>query len=254
MAAIFTPTNQKRLTNIAVVRLKKGGKRFEIACYPNKVKSWRDKVEKDIDEVLQTHTVFSNVSKGQAAKSEDLKRSFGTEDQDEICLVILTKGEQQVSQKERAVDQDAMFRDIATIVADKVVDPDTNRPYTVTLIEQAMKDVHISIKPTRSSKQQALDVIKQLKESDAINIKRAQMKLRILIVAKDTKKVKEKVKKICSTVEEENFHTKDLEMIVLIDPGCFRELEELVREETRGKGQLEVLSLKEVEDSEERVE
>jgi len=44
MAGIFTPTNQKRLTNVAVVRLKKGGKRFEIACYPNKVTSWRNKV------------------------------------------------------------------------------------------------------------------------------------------------------------------------------------------------------------------
>ena len=28
---------QKRLTNIAVVRYKKKGKRFEIACYKNKV-------------------------------------------------------------------------------------------------------------------------------------------------------------------------------------------------------------------------
>lgn len=44
MATIFTPTNQKRLTNIAVVRLKKGGKRFEIACYPNKVMPWRNKM------------------------------------------------------------------------------------------------------------------------------------------------------------------------------------------------------------------
>ena len=44
MAGIFTPTNQKRLTNVAVVRLKKAGKRFEIACYPNKVTSWRNKV------------------------------------------------------------------------------------------------------------------------------------------------------------------------------------------------------------------
>lgn len=32
---------QKRLTNIAVVRLKKAGKRFEIACYRNKINDWR---------------------------------------------------------------------------------------------------------------------------------------------------------------------------------------------------------------------
>lgn len=44
MAKIFTPTNQIRLTNVAVVRIKKTGKRFEIACYRNKVVSWRNGV------------------------------------------------------------------------------------------------------------------------------------------------------------------------------------------------------------------
>ena len=44
--------------------------------------------EKDIDEVLQTHAVFMNVSKGQVAKTEDLKRAFGTDNQDEICLQV----------------------------------------------------------------------------------------------------------------------------------------------------------------------
>ena len=44
MAKIFTPTNQVRLTNVAIVRMKKAGKRFEIACYKNKVISWRNKV------------------------------------------------------------------------------------------------------------------------------------------------------------------------------------------------------------------
>ena len=65
MSRINTPTNQKLLTNVAVVRSKKAGKRFEIACYKNKVLSWRQGVEKDLDEVLQSHTVFINVSKGQ---------------------------------------------------------------------------------------------------------------------------------------------------------------------------------------------
>lgn len=41
MSKIFTPTNQIRLTNVAIVRIKKHGMRFEIACYKNKVQSWR---------------------------------------------------------------------------------------------------------------------------------------------------------------------------------------------------------------------
>lgn len=42
--ALFTPLNQVKLTNVSVVRLKKGGKRFELACYRNKVVEWRNKV------------------------------------------------------------------------------------------------------------------------------------------------------------------------------------------------------------------
>jgi hypothetical protein len=33
-----------RLTNVSIVRMKKGGKRFEIACYKNKVSEFRSKV------------------------------------------------------------------------------------------------------------------------------------------------------------------------------------------------------------------
>ena len=35
---------QKRLTNIAVVRLKTQGLRFEVACYRNTVVAWRNKM------------------------------------------------------------------------------------------------------------------------------------------------------------------------------------------------------------------
>lgn len=44
--------------------------------------------EKDLDEVLQTHTVFSNVSKGVLAKSKDLIQVFGTDDEDKVCLEV----------------------------------------------------------------------------------------------------------------------------------------------------------------------
>lgn len=44
--------------------------------------------EKDLDEVLQTHTVFVNVSKGQVAKRDDLSSAFGTEDLTEACTQV----------------------------------------------------------------------------------------------------------------------------------------------------------------------
>ena len=73
--------------------------------------------EKDIDEVLQSHTVFLNVSKGQVAKKEELQKAFGTDDSTKVCLEILEKGELQVSEKERHAQLESTFKDIATIVS-----------------------------------------------------------------------------------------------------------------------------------------
>ena len=44
MSRIKNPVNQKRHTNIAIVRLKKGGVKFELAAYPAKVAEWKNKV------------------------------------------------------------------------------------------------------------------------------------------------------------------------------------------------------------------
>jgi len=237
--SIFTPTNQIRLTNVAIVRMKKFGHRFEIACYKNKVVSWRKKVEKDIDEVLQTHTVFTNVSKGQVAKKEDLIKSFQTDDHDKICIEILEKGELQVSEKERQNQQEETFKEIATLISDKCVNPEDKRPYPVTMIEKSLKQIHFSVKPNRNTKQQANDVISQLKE--VIPIEKAQMKLRVICHKKHRKVLKE----MAAEVEEDSISGDGvLEMIFLTDPGHYRAIDQLIKDTP--KSQLHVLSLREI--------
>ncbi|OAD61693.1 Ribosome maturation protein SBDS [Eufriesea mexicana] len=208
--------------------------------------------EKDIDEVLQTHTVFINVSKGQVAKKEDLVKAFGTDNQTDICKEILTKGELQVSDKERHSALDSMFKDIATTVANKCINPETKRPYTVTMIEKAMKDIHFSVKPNRNAKQQALDVIPQLK--DVMPLERAQMRLRVLVSGKEAKKLRDKIVKLVTKLETEEWDNGTLDLICLIDPGHYRDINELVRSETKGSGLLELLNLKEIVEGDEVLE
>lgn len=53
--------------------------------------------EKDLDEVLQTTTIFHNVGKGVVAKDKELQAAFGSTDQKAICVEILAKGELQVT-------------------------------------------------------------------------------------------------------------------------------------------------------------
>jgi ribosome maturation protein SDO1 len=117
---IKTPVNQVRLTNVAVIRLKKGGKKFELACYRNKAINWRNKQETDINEVLQIDKIFTNVSKGEIAKKSDLK-AFGKLSEEEIIMEILNKGEMQVSDLEREDQLENLKKDIANIISQKCV-------------------------------------------------------------------------------------------------------------------------------------
>jgi len=229
--------------------MKKCGLRFEIACYKNKVQSWRAQTEKDLSEVLQTEAVFTNVSKGQVAKKEDLIKAFGKDDTTEICKEILAKGELQVSEKERHANLDSMFKEIATMVAEKCVNPETNRPYPVTIIEKSMKDSHYSIKPNKNVKSQALDVIKLLKEH--IPIEKAQMRVKICVTnCKDKKLRFEELPKLLKVKENESWDGGNGTITALIDPGNFKLIEAL-HSTNRGGVTIEVLDLKHVELNEE---
>ncbi|KAL8485340.1 hypothetical protein ACS0TY_027584 [Phlomoides rotata] len=131
--------------------------------------------EKDLDEVLQSQIVYNNVSKGVLVKSKDLKVAFGTDDQSKVCLEILEKGELQVAGKERESQLSSQFRDIATIVMQKTFNPETQRSYTISMIERLMHDIHFAIDPNSSSKKQALEVIRELQKH--FPIKRSPMRL-----------------------------------------------------------------------------
>lgn len=95
---------------------------------------------------------------------------------------------------------------------------------------------------------QAQAVIKQLGEH--MPISRAQMRLLLSVPAAKGKAVKERVRALVHTWEGEEW-TPDLEATVLIDPGSFRAVDQLLRDETRGAASFEVLSLAVVDDADE---
>jgi ribosome maturation protein SDO1 len=116
-----------------------------------------------------------------------------------------------------------------------------------------------------------LEVIRQLKQSNNIPIQQAQMRVQLtipgkkqnfsfrllnnidLFVAKDAKKFKEKMNKLSTAphIDNEEFLGSSMQLICSIDPGVFRELDDLLSSETRGQGQLELLSLMDVAEGDE---
>lgn len=71
-----------------------------------------------------------------------------------MWLQILKKGELQVGGKERESMLSSQFRDIATIVMHKTYNPETQRPYTISMIERLMREIHFAVDPNSTSKKQ----------------------------------------------------------------------------------------------------
>jgi ribosome maturation protein SDO1 len=174
---INQPSNRISLTNISLVRLKKGKKRFELACYKNKLLEYRSGTETDLDNVLQVPTIFLNVSKGETAPNAELSKAWpppkpaeqqdssthirGTKGagkkgkkaaaaekheeegddaawKDMIIREILQKGEIQVNAGERKELLERMEREIVEEVAQRLVDPTTKRVYTTGMIRKGL--------------------------------------------------------------------------------------------------------------------
>ena len=247
--ALGLPSGVVRHTNVAYVKLSKKGKRFEIACYRNKVLNWRNGVEKELGEVLQIDSVFRNASKGMRASKEDLTECFGTADVNVVISEILEKGELQISEQERVAFTESLFRDIASIVVDKTVNSDTHHPFSLTMIENAMREIHFAANTAKSAKSQALETIRQLKK--IMPIVKAAMVVRLIFAPQ---------------VKESLLHALSLESGVVvvalckapsavqdhidlsIDPELFRRLSELAKSVPAALGvhdcRLDVLKLR----------
>ena len=79
------------------------------------------------------------------------------------------------------------------------------------------------------------------------------MRLKIVVPMKDLNKLNKKIKTMNLTKESDEKVEDNMTLIFLVDPGEYRNLDEIVKNDTQGRGQLEILSLKEFDDSEQQL-
>ncbi|CAD7965296.1 unnamed protein product [Amoebophrya sp. A25] len=215
---LHQPVGQKRLTNVAIVRLRSHGCKFEIACYKNKVGNWRDGLERDIDEVLTTTQVYTNVSQGVLAKSEDLRKAFGADTSDlDICKKILEKGEFQVSDKERANALESLYKEVYTIITRRCVNVETRRPLTIGMAEAACKQAGYVMKPNMTAKRQALKAIDLIVTQLPHLVAKAQMRLCARCLGAEAGDTQRLVEETCKG-------TAVIESVKLVDGGVYSEI------------------------------
>lgn len=184
-----------------------------------------------MDDVLQINNVFMNVSKGEVARHSDLDKAFGTVDTntivEEVCAPwssrvmiandrfdqILKKGEVQVGEKEREHDLTSLRKEIATMVAEKCVDPATQHPYPVGMIEKAMGEAGYSVRQGKNAKSQVAECIKLLQSESNLPLQRARMRVRVTMPNQDGTRLREKVLETADKVEKDEVKAEEWEVV-----------------------------------------
>lgn len=144
----------------------------------------------------------------------------------------------QVNEKEREHDLTALRKEIATLVAEKCVDPATQRPYPVGLIEKGMAEAGFSVKQNKNAKsqvrslvppalfrynsidegKQVSECIRMLQTSSNLPIQRARMRVRVTMPTADGKRLKEKMTEGAEKIEEDIMGQDEWEVVRSILP------------------------------------
>ena len=232
------PVGIKLLTNVSIVKLKLGKSRFEIACYPNKVQDYRDKIELDIDEVLQTKEIYSNAIKGEISSKKQLKDTFPNMTKSEIIKLILEKGDLQLGDKERKTEASNMKKYIVTIIVEKTYNTNNGLPFPPDLILKVLDLINFPVHDNENAKKQSLKAIKEIIDKKILPMARRLIQLKLTLKLPESfsdskteifEKTKENtlsyLKEIEAEIIEQNLENpSNFEIKANIQPNFYREI------------------------------
>lgn len=165
------------MSDLSTVRFIVGGDHFEIFVKPDKALSFKLGRDVDLSQIIAIDEVYSDSSKGLRANSEKLMKHFNTSDHTEAAKIVLEKGELQLTTAQRRNMIEENRKQIINIIARNFIDPRTGLPHPPSRIEQATKEINISIDPFKNVQEQAKLVVEQLRT--IIPLKSEKVKIRI---------------------------------------------------------------------------
>ena len=162
-----------------IARITHDSDHFEILTKPEPALDYKLGKSSSVSQVLATETIFTDAGKGTKASEEKLQEVFGTTDPLKIAEVILKKGTLQLTTEQRKQLVEDKRRQIISFISRECIDPKTNLPHPPLRIEQAMKQIHFSIDPSKSVEEQAKDIIKLLRPIIPLKMEKITVAIRI---------------------------------------------------------------------------
>ncbi len=226
------------MDKVTVVRLSVEGEKFEIIVKPDPALEFKLGKRKEISGVLISDEVYSDSNKGTRASTEKLMKAFKTTDPISIAMIILQKGDLNLTTDQRRKMVTEKRKQIVDFIAKSFVDPRSHLPHPPLRIEQAMDDARVSIDPFRNIDEQIKEIVEQLRS--IIPLKSENMLLEVVVPAQFAAQSYSVLKSFGSLKKEEWQSNGSLKVILDIPAAARANVIDRLGSVTKGTASVEV--------------
>jgi ribosome maturation protein SDO1 len=205
-----------------IARLWYSGKKFEIMVDPEKALEVKRGKEVEMGEVLAFPCIYRDVRSTERVSEEELQKTFGTTDINQIAKKIIQKGEIQLTTQQRKEMIEKRKIQIATIISKRGFNPQTNLPHPPQRILKAMEQVGVQINPFETAEEQVEKVAKAI--STVLPLSFERIKLTIKVPAQYAGSAYSIIRSLCENVREKWLEDGSLQASVEIMGGIQEEL------------------------------
>jgi ribosome maturation protein SDO1 len=189
------------LENAVIARLEYYGERFEILVDPDLASDFKRGDDIQIEEILAVEEVFKDAKKGDKASEEAMNKAFETTDPLEAAVIIIRKGQVQLTAQQRRDMQEDKRRMVVAKIAREAINPQTKLPHPARRIEIAMEEAKVRIDPFKSVDEQVNITLKAIRK--LIPIRLEKVRVAIHIPGEDTGRVYGVIPEFGKTIKEE---------------------------------------------------
>ena len=151
-----------------IVKYKNKKNKYEIICNKSYIREYKKLNSKEdkykiLNKLLISDSVFSNYSKGEVAKMEDIYKITNSNNKNDAILYLIDNGDIPVSASERKQLIDQKFNEIANFIHKNYLNPVNKQPYSLSIIKSSLKSIKgFSIDYNKSAESQFNNYKKKL--------------------------------------------------------------------------------------------
>ncbi len=227
------------LDKAVIARIKRHGENFEVLVDPYLARNLKEGMDVNFEDLIAIDEVYKDAKKGERASTEDLQKSFGTTDIQEIVKIIIMEGEVQITAEQRKEMLEQKKKQIIDFIARNTVDPRTGTPHPPSRIERAMESARVHIDIFKSVESQVKDIIKTIKPILPIRIE--ELEIAIKIPPEHTGKAMNAIYSFGNVTQEEWQKDGSWICIIRIPAGMQGDLLDMLGKVTQGEAQTKIL-------------